>query len=979
MEDENQDQSGQPETLNHLARRLLSRAGPAMSFTGLPSGGLVGRISRQIEHAQVWVPDIGHVSPLMVDNFTSSIRQRFPSIGRKYAIEARSLEENEAEDLVLPPISPVFTPVSRKTVPGRSTTPTRLPPELQFGHSAAQASEAPSEPSGLTISTPPTVQRKPGVRPVSAVEMISTGPGTQFEPDHAHPSSPLLPTRPQPAEVQRFEDSGEEVEDRKDAAGPQRPIAEEHPSQQTGSYTPFEVLSDRPAEAAPATQRNSYTQENRGTSAIPPALPLLDHAPLQREMLHSKAGSGADLSSSQMLSAETDPGEPLAMQKVSPGDSGPVPTLQKETDREEPFTHTVLPSEPAASQNPLQASESNTNAQVNRLAENNPASLIPLENQPPLPQTFKNQSEDNSRAIGLTTNANPGQGIPVSRVRSSEPANQSPIPLDLRKPVSSPNMQTDAQTGRDVEQPFLSEPQAHSGALTNPSVRQPASETEKTAPQSSRPSLPTPAVQLTRETGRSSLPFPNDDRPTLSGPDQPDGLEIAPATNSEQLPPPPALDLRPPTSLSESIDRGLPLQRETLADRTLPIDRGGPQENGATDLDPGGAPVSPSNLGLLPDATNTQKFTSFPLAGRPDFDHESSAESVARVNTPDTPQINRQEIPEGRIERLTVRPAPPRLPGADNPQAAESLFRTPTPNPPEASQPLAQADHIQHRDPSSPEAQDRQATAKEIQRLEARSAEVSKPQMPTRPLQPTMDVSPSAEASEPGVTRGAPIPPIHPARQITDQPSPARSQDLPLAIQRQEISASHSGEDFQLSEYPQANRSGTIGSAARLLAKSKANQYSYRETQLPALPSAAILPQVKTPISPSNDEANRQPSSAPLAARPTLPLATINAQGSAARNSARATAQQAVATVKSSVIQRAVPGEDFFSSLPDAQISSAAQAEAPIQRALTSQIAGAEPLDQPKEEPPDLDDLARKIYPIIKQMLAVERERFSSR
>ncbi len=48
-----------------------------------------------------------------------------------------------------------------------------------------------------------------------------------------------------------------------------------------------------------------------------------------------------------------------------------------------------------------------------------------------------------------------------------------------------------------------------------------------------------------------------------------------------------------------------------------------------------------------------------------------------------------------------------------------------------------------------------------------------------------------------------------------------------------------------------------------------------------------------------------------------------------------------------------------------------------VQREVTTQPSPVETKEE--EEKVDLDDLARKIYPLVKRMLAVERERVSGR
>ena len=277
MENESKDRPDeQPQS--GLTRHLLNLAGSAGGVSGRQTTSLVGRISRQIERSQVWHPDPGSLSPKMVADFTGSIRERFPSYERKYAIESPNPEQGEGDELVLPPISPVFTPVARSAKVNRQPAPGPLPSDLLL-REHSQPAESPSTSSTTLLPTPPPVQRKPGIRPVSSLQMVTTAGVETRAAAAAPPERASAPSTP--PTIQRSEPTGARPESTPPALTPAGQPRQEPAGPSTA---PMRPLSSQPqtAQLSPAAPAQTANSPEPST-------------PLQRETLSGDSGPRFDL------------------------------------------------------------------------------------------------------------------------------------------------------------------------------------------------------------------------------------------------------------------------------------------------------------------------------------------------------------------------------------------------------------------------------------------------------------------------------------------------------------------------------------------------------------------------------------------------------------------------------------------------------------------------------------------------------------
>ena len=282
---------------------------------------MVQRIFNRLERSRVWIPDIGSVSPTMVDRFTGTILQRYPLFASKFAVE--TMKEGEEANLVLPPLSPIFPRKERRSRIAETRIPANLPGEMP----RPEPSEQPTSEPRMVISSPPAVQRKPGVRPVSRMEVITPGAGARpTQPEITLPASPSpvdssagaaapdqgAPLPPTHASVQRLTESlsptpaSDQEPDQPEVAYPKaipEPDLEQVPILHPGLAVenPPPSRSDLAAESQPpslparevqtslppAMQRKPSTLEEK--TSLPPLTPQ-EPEPVERVGAESQAG-----------------------------------------------------------------------------------------------------------------------------------------------------------------------------------------------------------------------------------------------------------------------------------------------------------------------------------------------------------------------------------------------------------------------------------------------------------------------------------------------------------------------------------------------------------------------------------------------------------------------------------------------------------------------------------------------------------------
>ena len=190
-----QDSNSHPDNPNpplvDLARSVANRGSQLTGLTSAHTQALIGRVFRLAERSQVWVPNVGSLSPHMVERFSSEVAQRYPDLARKYQVEAADETteiQNEADALVLAPggmaAPAIWQPDEDAAALSNPTSRTR--PELS-------ETSTPASPP-VVIRTPAPVQRRSDVRPISRTEEIKPGLSRTAQDGRPAPSIEPVPT-----------------------------------------------------------------------------------------------------------------------------------------------------------------------------------------------------------------------------------------------------------------------------------------------------------------------------------------------------------------------------------------------------------------------------------------------------------------------------------------------------------------------------------------------------------------------------------------------------------------------------------------------------------------------------------------------------------------------------------------------------------------------------------------------------------------
>jgi hypothetical protein len=175
------------ETQTGFAQSLVDRVSRLVSLSSSQPHSLSERIAGRIERSPLWVPNVGSLSPHMVDRFAGSIVQRYPAIAAKYEVGTMPVDEWQESDFALPPVSPAIW----AGAPGDSIQEMPALPETpdRFMYEEVELPEAPAPKMEIRGAEP--VERKPGVRPLSRVEELTARTASPEQPVQRSPEPGL--------------------------------------------------------------------------------------------------------------------------------------------------------------------------------------------------------------------------------------------------------------------------------------------------------------------------------------------------------------------------------------------------------------------------------------------------------------------------------------------------------------------------------------------------------------------------------------------------------------------------------------------------------------------------------------------------------------------------------------------------------------------------------------------------------------------
>ena len=777
-----------------LAQRLLRRANRGGLFSSMPVQQMADRVVRRIQRSQIWVPEVGSVSPKMVSGFTDLIARRFEPSKNKYDVQAPDESQWDTNDFVLAPVAGMAMPAPRpRTAAQPPPMEAMLPPLPPFTPPAVQREIPKEEPAEArpTITPTPQVQRRPDIRPRSNIVEITPG--------SARPSRPETPPRvqaPPSTPVDRSPALPEEL------PGVQRDVEQEE-------VAPPSLPMDLRAAETEAPARQPLTAPPQ---AVPP----------RREMPSPSA------SQPQPVQRQVEPGRPS--RELIEGSERQAPSTEPglsafteasiTPDAEFSSPEGALPIPPARPAETAGSSQANQGLQIQPPAVQRRSQP---ENQPAAPsQTARDSGilrrkvEESApgaaREQATFSVAEPPQ--PTAPARAVEISPKPGIP-EVSLPSRSPDQ---PESDHSVQRQF--EPSSPVAPASRESVRrEPASAPEPPAAPDNR-AEPGPATPV-RPNMPEAVPTPSGNdlndlirRAFADEPDEPSMPQVDRSAFSAVRPPePPADEERPSrqvdTSAPPTVERpsaNLP-RRGTIYEPSQTVRRSSENRperppEGPTEIRrrPAESPLvrdeQPPAKPVLPEPSETAPEAGAMAPQPPDRQEQASQPQIQRRPVFEPPV---QEMPEpqrpaaadaGRVQaRPDITQRTPQGPSSDRPaqefQARVELPGAPA-SQPSTAQPAPAASQVQRKpseessaltsEPAPNQPSDRtvdqpQASSQVVQRsLDApRDAmrDVSPAEMPS--VQPR--VRQSEQPSVPPQVQRSEQPPITPPVQRTEQPA----------------------------------------------------------------------------------------------------------------------------------------------------------------------------------------------------------------
>lgn len=933
---------------------------------------------------------------------------------------------------VPPPLSPTPKPQPSSPVQRQPVQPRRGPFPFTVDEVRAaleqphftKAAAAPGEPAFQPgqVLTPSTRSLPPGSRLYSRVEEIST-PGRTERP--AEPSLPP-PTSPEPAQVQRstFEPEtglpspetppltrpavetvppSSPVERTADAGRPatqtgsSRPqaIPPEQPepaaSQRTAApqppQPPLELAETRPAQVSPKPdQQLSRPQPGPVDQAAPPQPIEADLAPPTVEPAEAEPAAEPPLKPALQRSPESD--LPLVPPQPVEGVAGPLaappfespplsppttaPPLQRRAQAELPPAH----SRPEAMENSPRKPVEEPIFQPD-LKPTTPASLIEEPTITPVEPVAASPSS--GPVVPPAVQRRPESDLPPVEPRPAEGV-EGLRPEPLVPPRSAETPGPPSPAGVEPVERIRPEPLEGTGPVEGVEGVEARPTRPVIAPTPEPPPSPTPvAPPAARRTPEADLP-PVRPRPAEGLETQPAKPAIAPTSE-----PPPPTPVAPPVS-----------QRTPEAD--LPLVRPRPTEGVEGQPEP-----AEGRPGLAVESTSPPPPPSGQVEAKTVKTQPGQTEdvqrSIAQLLHP-TGQLLAQ--PETETGLTLASPAPQPAPDAP----AEATAAPPAPARPATVPTLPQPRPSIEQPTEPPPAPLPEPTFKPA--APPASQPVPRPDLPPTPSQPSEPVEvaslPLAEpeapppqlgaavAEEVRVTPGeAPLPVVRPAVQ--------RKPELPLPlVQPQPELAAESGPELieRLPAEPVAAlpeiappRAGTeleTDLNREVLTRAKLSSDLPLIKPRPAIqrtPDRSKIADQPTAIPPGSATPPEHPAPSPTARSAelsSLPLAPpirveITSSAEAGKNeTARPPARVPSAPVTQVAVAQRQPAEPGITT-PTGEAPLLVAPAVVVQRAEENGLVSSSQETESGQAAADLDKLARQIYPLIKRMLAVERDR----
>ncbi len=935
---------------------------------------LVGHVQRLVERGTVWRPEAVSLQPAMVDGFAGSIVNRFPDTGAKYELRRAETGPAQAADLVLAgtgePTPPSAQPSGQTFQPFASLADFRK--AIEAKQRSSEAGPAASEPPQASQPAQPQVQRTPVLR-------------TPAEPPKARRLARTLPPGSRP--VSRVEEvlPGVEAAPKGEAtlqtqAGLQAPAVQRHavetaptPSEEEVS-PPTEASSLSPAAGRttppaglkmPAVQRQPEPGPAaalvEGTVPVPPPagvepprLPASREATppaVQRQIADT---SPAPAQPPQAEGAPPAPAAPLAGLEMPVAQRRPEPGLPP-ASAGEPSTVDAGPPgpSPAPEKHPIQR----------RATEEAPAQAPTVAEAGPLaPPTVRRRVAEESAAQATkiaeagpaarpAVQRQPAEEAPAQATDYAEPGPPAPPVSGGEAPPSKPDMPLVQRQAAEAAPSPVQPPRAQKAP---PAVE---------AGSSSQPDLSHVQRQVADEAPAPAPAYAGQEPPARpsAGPD------ALPVQRKPVETPPFRKEAAPP--VAHEHDNKMPLVQRKESEIESPAT---PVVEAAPPGHPEGPLVQRQPAGTTPPSMQPAGEEAAPPA-------PPAVEKTAPAG-PEMPLAQRQPA-----EVTPISAQPPRQRQAETPSAAFEH---------ENEMPLVQR-QVAEIEPSvgpvSEAAPSRQGIEVEPPVAPVVGEAVPPRQGPKMPLvqrQPAGTGSapaplpheegalPEIEAELPGLPAGGETPPARP--------------ELPLVQRslREEVSQAEAGPG----QVQRASAPGEPTASLEGEVMARAASRAHLPLIEPTPPAQAEAIRTK-PVPQARAQSRPEGSPEPPALAPSRPEAP--ASGSTAQAGwAQATAgelplppplQRSVAPARpasTAWIQRqpetSTPSP-VVTPRPEPWHERIVQRdggeEPPSQPAATT---GGEPPPQPtggESAPPNLDSLARQIYPLIKRMLAVERER----
>lgn len=953
-----------------LQRQLDRRAGPATPAKTTPglrpqpaltvgsTLGLLNRLQRTADQSAVWQPNLGSLTPHLVDHFTSRVISRFPETG-KYQVRPGQAEAANLPDFALAGVNESSSPEPEPaSAPALPFTLDEVRRALEGGDSGPGPSTPPSpRPAAPPVqrATAPSQPQRSGPLPFTMTEVRAALEQPHFtrttpagQPHSTEVQRASEPSAPPPGRPPRVLPSGRRAFSRVEevsAPGARTPATPQTPGPagipaEAGSAT-AEASSgqiQRQADDEGSSPESGLTStpagEGLGQQPAAPDLPLrekparphFDKQPVESSMAGKPAAPvqrqvDRPSESPQATAAPMPEVRPSAPAEVKPStpSSQPTPKTAPPVQRSPESSRSSLPPVVQAADTP--APTSAEPVQLRRMTD------APASPEPPAASSTPGDEPVKPRQVDVELPLREIQLRPEIPAREPEPEtfettrNLKQVQPPARSEPGAAPLQRQIAPERPLQEP--AKPVSQTGQPAPKTAPEPA----ETEPKSVRSEIPTRSQPLQRQASTATTPpepvtpsalESEAPPPPAEHPVQRQVATEMPLRETPERPGPatmPAVEEKIASSVEATQSSSPPAMEESPAlfsPKQKPANQ--PAESGQADLEMG-RPAVPTES----KPSQTVQTKKMPAA-------TESSQPAPRLSGPaiepkqDAPAVQRQvdsELPrrEPEIEQATTPaelelklPQPPPAPQAGSLTTDQS---TPSPVEPVAGLPAAKTQ----------QGSGRQGAA--VQR---------------QPVQTATDL------------------PLRPP--VAPTPGPSGQDEPGPDLGRQILAKATSGVQLPLIKPPAA--------------RPDLNR-EQPGAPMPALPQARVQRQlaeksgIEASAGPQPTEVTTPPASPaaplPLARPARIEIVPPGGGGSAGRPPAR------TAAAPGAIQRQPAP------VAPAPETRSTIEAPDIIQREPEEQVFSASNKSSPQSQNADLDKLARQILPEIKRLLARERDR----